>query len=294
MLTFLREISMNLFKTFGIISQKSKRDHVGAYASEAALFIIMSFVPFIIMLMTLVKSTPLTEDIVISFINNIAPTAFIAPVNSIVHEMYIKVDPAVVFLAIFAVLWAAGKGFVSLIEGLNSVFAIKEHRNWIKLRLYAILYTIVFMFIIILCVVIYILGYRLHDFFYNHVPFIAKIIGVILQFRALIVITLLSLLFTFLYVAIPNRHTKIKRQIPGAIFAAIGWTGFSFFFSLYVKYSSNLSILYGSLTTLICVMLWLYVCMYIFLVGAEVNVYVEQLEAEKSSENAIDITHTHS
>jgi membrane protein len=73
----------------------------------------------------------------------------------------------------------------------------------------------------------------------------------------------------------------------------VGWMGFSFVFSLYIKYSSKLSLIYGSLTTLVCVILWLYVCMYIFLVGAEVNLYYEQWNAGSSIEKATDITHTH-
>ena len=89
------------------------------------------------------------------------------------------------------------------------------------------------------------------------------------------------------------REIKIKRQFPGALFSAVGWTGFSFFFSLYFKYSSRLSEIYGSLTTIVCVMLWLYVCMYIFLMGAEINLYVEQWNAGSSIKEATDITHKH-
>ena len=180
-----------------------------------------------------------------------------------------------------------------LIDGLNAVFNIKEHRNWFVIRLYAILYTIIFLVIILLCVVIYVLGYRINDFFKVKAPVISDILDKILAFRALIVIFVLTVLFTFLYVAIPNRHTKIKRQFPGALFSAVGWTGFSFFFSLYFKYSSRLSEIYGSLTTIVCVMLWLYVCMYIFLMGAEINLYVEQWNAGSSIKEATDITHKH-
>ena len=157
---------------------------------------------------------------------------------------------------------AAGKGFVSLIDGLNAVFNIKEHRNWFVIRLYAILYTIIFLVIILLCVVIYVLGYRINDFFKVKAPVISDILDKILAFRALIVIFVLTVLFTFLYVAIPNRHTKIKRQFPGALFSAVGWTGFSFFFSLYFKYSSRLSeILWKSYYHCLCYALAL--CMYV-------------------------------
>ncbi len=284
---------MKLFASIAVISNKVKHDKLNAFAAEAALFIIVSFVPFIILLMLLVKYTPLTEAMVLNAVNDFAPKAFIPSISRMVSDIYGSVSHTAFFLTVFSVIWAAGKGFVSLIDGLNAVFDIKENRNWIKIRLYAILYTLIFLVIIVTCIIIYVLGYRLKNFFSLKVPFIGRVFDMILQFRSLIVILLLTILFTFLYVAIPNRHTKISRQIPGALFSAVGWTGFSFFFSLYVNYSPKLFSLYGSLTTIVCVILWLYVCMYIFLVGAEVNLYVEQWYTGSAVEKATDITHKH-
>lgn len=284
---------MKLFASIAVIGNKIKHDKINAFAAESALFLIMSAIPCLILLMLIVKYTPLTEDIILNVANNVLPKAFEASAKKTIHNVYTSTNTTVIFFVILSIIWAAGRGFVSLIDGLNAVFDIKEQRNWIKIRLYAILYTIIFLIIIVVCIVIYVLGYRIHDIVSVKAPFIGGIIDKILQFRSLIVVFVLTLLFTFLYVAIPNRHTKIKRQIPGALFSAVGWTGFSFFFSLYVKYSARISIIYGSLTTIVLVMLWLYTCMYMFLMGAEVNLYVEQWKSGDSVDKATDITHTH-
>ncbi len=283
---------MKLFASIAVIANKIKKDNVSAFAAQSSLFIIMSFAPFILLLTIVVKYTPLTEEILLTAINNIAPDAFKASLNAIVHQIYLSVNPAAVLIVIVSVLWTAGKGFNSLIDGLNSVFDINEHRNGFVLRLYSILYTLVFAVIIVVCLLIFILGTLLLDFFNKNLPLVGRIIETIINLRTLISILLFTVFFTFLYVAIPSRHTKIKRQIPGALFSAVGWTGFSYFFSLYVNYSKNLSIMYGSLATIVCAMLWLYVCMFIFLIGAEVNLYVEQCNTGKSIEKATDITHS--
>lgn len=287
-----KDAYMKLFASIAVIANKIKKDYVSAFAAQSSLFIIMSFVPFLLLLMMLIKYTPLTEETLLTVINNIAPDAFKASLSSMVHEIYLNVNPTAFLIVIVSVLWTAGKGFNSLIEGLNSVFDITEHRNGFVLRLYSILYTLVFAVIIVLCLIIFILGSLILDFFNKHLPFVGRIIETIMNLRTLISVLLFTLFFTFLYVAIPSRHTKIKRQIPGALFSAVGWTGFSFFFSLYVNFSQNLSILYGSLATIVCAMLWLYVCMFIFLIGAEINLYVEQWNTGKSVENATDITHS--
>lgn len=283
---------MKLFASIAVIANKAKDDHVSAFAAQSALFIIMSIVPFLLLLLTLIKYTPLTEDTLIELVENVAPVAFVDNIKSIIRQLYQNVSTTVVLITIISVLWAAGKGFNSIIDGLNSVFDIKEHRNGFVLRLYSILYTIIFAVIIIVCLIVFVLGNLIHNFLNTHVPFMGQVIDYIMSMRVLIGIVLFTLFFTFLYVAIPSRHTKIKRQLPGALFSAIGWTGFSFFFSLYVNYSKNLSVIYGSLATIVCAMLWLYVCMFIFLLGAELNLFVEQWTMGRSVKKASDITHS--
>ncbi len=282
---------MKLFASIAVIGNKVKDDKVSAFAAEASLFIIMSIVPIILLLMTLIKYTPLTETALINFIREFAPAAFVSGLTSIINEMYSNVSGALIAVTIVSILWAAGKGFVSLIDGLNAVFNIKEHRNWIVLRLYSILYTIVFIVIIAICLTIYILGNQISGLITSRFPAAANVFNVLINFRWVITIVMFTIFFTFLYVAIPNRHTRIKRQLPGALFSSIGWAGFSFFFSLYVNYSKNLSMMYGSLATIVCAMLWLYVCMYIFLIGAEINLYFEQWTSGSAVEQATDITH---
>ena len=283
---------MKLFASIAVIANKVKEDYVSAFAAQAALFVIMSFVPFLNLLLTLIKYTPLTEEVLLQFVTNFAPDAFRQSFSSIISQLYTGSDTPLFLISLASILWTAGKGCNALIEGLNSVFDIKERRNGFVLRLYSILYTIIFVVIIVVCLLIYILGNEILSFITKHVPFVTNIIEALLNIRVLLSVGLFTVFFTFLYVAIPSRHTKIRRQLPGALFSAIGWTGFSYFFSLYVNYSHNIAVLYGSLAMVVCAMLWLYVCMFIFLLGAEINLYIEQWTMGRSVDKATDITHS--
>ena len=75
---------------------------------------------------------------------------------------------------------------------------------------------------------------------------------------------------------LPNRKATLKSQVPGAILIAAGWSLFSYFFSIYFDTFPGFSNMYGSLTALIMVMLWLYICMNLLLYGAEINAYFEK------------------
>ena len=70
----------------------------------------------------------------------------------------------------------------------------------------------------------------------------------------------------------PNIKLKFKYQLPGAIIAATGWSIFSWGFSVYVDNFSAFSI-YGGLSALFFILMWMYICMYLLLIGAYINCY---------------------
>ena len=80
----------------------------------------------------------------------------------------------------------------------------------------------------------------------------------------------LTLVFMVIYAYVPNVKLKLTKQFPGALFTAISWNLFSWGFSAYIERFNDFGV-YGSLSTIIVVMMWLYFCMYLLLVGAHIN-----------------------
>lgn len=85
------------------------------------------------------------------------------------------------------------------------------------------------------------------------------------------------------YKYLPNHRNraekrKQKRLFPGAVLAAVGWLVISYVSSIYVEVFRGFSNMYGSLTMIILMMLWMYFCLYMLLLGGELNVYLESLD----------------
>ena len=177
-----------------------------------------------------------------------------------------------------AAVWSAGKGVLGLSDGLNAVFQIRETRNYIIIRIRAAFYTIGMILALLLGFGILVLGYRLQEFLRSALPFFARYSDLMLLLQLGLAMILLFLLFEIFYVFLPNRRKSFHSQVPGALFSAISWALFSYLFSVYLNYAGNMSLIYGSLTTLVVVMLWLYFCMYLLFLGAEINSYLEKPE----------------
>ena len=250
-------------------------DHVGAYATQAAYFLILSFIPCILFLTTLVRYTPLTYNVVRDAIVAFVPENIQSFVLGIVVDVY-KRSTTIMPLSALVALWSAGKGMQSVINGLNTIYHVKETRNWLTNRLYSMLYMFLFVLAIIISLLLLVMGNRIHAALVIHAPLLGKMLGRLLSAKTFLVFVVLFLVFLVLYRYLPNRKASLKSQVPGAFIIAVAWSLFSYFFSLYFTFFPNFSNMYGSLSALIMVMLWLYVCMNLLLYGAEINAYFEK------------------
>lgn len=253
-----------------------RNDHASAYAAQASYFIVLSFIPFTMLLLTLIQYTPATKSDLLKYAVDLFPMTIDPLLIGIIDEVYAKTF-AVVSVSAILTLWSSARGLLAITNALNMVYDVKETRNYYILRLRAAFYTVIFVVAIILSLIVMVFGNSIHHFLLVNYPLFAKISGFIIEIRTVIVLIVLTLFFSVLYRFLPNRKANFKYQIPGAIVTSISWLVFSYGFSLYVDRFSGFSNMYGSLTTLIIVMLWLYSCMYIMLIGAEINSHYEHV-----------------
>lgn len=268
------------------------KDHVSAYAAQAAYFIILSFMPFTLFLLTIVRYTPLTEDMVRQVILEICPENFQGLVSAVVYEVYGKTS-AVVPITLILSLWSSGKGVQAITNGLNNIYHVKETRNWLITRLWSMFYTLVFILAIVVSLILLVFGNSLQRSLTAKWPWLARLIAQIIGARTLTAFLLLMAVFLALYKVLPNREATIKSQMPGAFITAVAWMVFSYAFSLYYAFFPHTMNMYGSFATIILIMLWMYICMNIVLYGAEINAYFEKpfRDAEKyAREKLPDIT----
>lgn len=256
---------------------RMNQDHVSAFAAQAAFFILMSFVPFLMLLLPLVTYVSITKDMVVEMILQVMPDAgdFRSFLLSIIQEVYDKSTAVVPISAIFT-LWSAGKGLQGLTNGVNAIYHVKETRNYVVTRIRSALYTLVFILAVIGSLILLVFGNSIQKFLTRYIPALARVTAYIIGMRTAVSLVVLALIFLMVYKFLPNRKTSFRSQVPGAVISAVAWSLFSLGFSVYLDYYDGFSNMYGSLTTIILILLWLYFCMYIVLIGAEINAYFEE------------------
>ena len=248
-------------------------DHVSAYAAMAAFFFIISMIPIMLIILTLIQYTPATEADFMEILVQIFPETVLPTIESVIDEVY-RYSAGMIPLNFIVAMWSAGKAVLSISKGLNCVHDMIETRGYVEVRLRGSFYTVLMILAIIFMLVLQVFGLQLAAFLENYIPIIHSIVEYFVSIRTWITIIFVGLVAWALYITMPNKKIRPGKELPGAIFVTIGWNLCSWLFSMYLKIFKGFQNMYGSLTTIILIMLWLYFCMYILLLGAEVNLWL--------------------
>ena len=256
-------------------SKQMSKKKINDFAASTAFFLFLSVVPLLIMICTIIPYTPLTEEDLVEAVTDVLPDVVDPVAESLIGDIYDK-SAGILSFAIIATLWSASKGVMALMRGLNAVNDVEEQRNFLVVRIIASFYTIVMLIVVILSLFVMVFGDQLVTLILHRVPRLRQLVSFAMNFRFLLVWALLSILFAALYAYVPNKKLNFREQIPGAVFASVVWSIFSWGFSSYVTYGNSYGI-YGSLAVIIIVLLWMYFCMYIIMIGAYLNQYFEAM-----------------
>ena len=259
-------------KQFNVILKNSGDDHISEYSAQCSYYTILSFIPFVILLITLIQYTNIEQQTLFDVISKIIPSSMNEFIIGIVREVYSK-SIGTISISIIFTLWSAGKGLFALTKGLHSVYNTDEdkEKSVLYLRIMALVETIVFIVLIMIGMVLLVFGNSLKSIMQQHFGALENF-NAFSQFVTEIgFIFATFVVFLFLYRFMPNHKVTFKSQVPGAIFGAIALNVISFVFSKYLDIFKGFSITYGSLTTLMLIMMWTYSCFYSLFLGAELN-----------------------
>lgn len=271
------------YRTIEKLFNNMKKDHVSECSAECSYYTILSFIPFVILVITLIQYTNIAPQALFEVISKLIPSSMNEMVLGIVQEVYSK-SIGTISISIIFTIWAAGKGLFALTKGLQFVYHIdsEEKASYIYLRVKAIIETIIFIILIVLGLLALVFGHSVREFIQSQLGWMKNynIWASILTKIAFIVATFI--VFISIYKFIPKNKVTFKSQIYGALFGAISLNVVSFIFSKYLYIFKGFSVTYGSLTTLMLIMMWTYACFYTVFLGAELNKLINTRKNRKN------------
>ena len=254
-------------KTAGEIME----DQITVYSAQASFYLIISVFPFVMLLISLVGYfIPIPERTIIASLEAFLPDTVKPAVAVIADELFGKSIHVISVTAITA-LWSASRGIAAVERGIRKVYKTPGRKLFIADYAASVVYTVIFIVAILLTLVLQVFGNVIIDFAEKYIVFNATEIVLI---KGVLFFVTMCIIFQLMYYIFDRRRIKMKFHMPGAAFSTAGWMIFSNIYSIYIDNFANYSYIYGSLTAVVLLMLWLYFCVMILLLGAELNSYI--------------------
>lgn len=248
---------------------KMQQKNISDFSGSCTYFLIVSIIPLLILITSLLPYTAISKEDLYNALMEILPGFASDIVKNLIEEAY-QQSVAVFSISALTTIWAGAQGMLALIRGLNCIYDVEERRNYVYLRIIASFYTVTMIIAIMFMLLIMVFSKQLETIIESNFPSLAFIFSFSSYFKFLIVILTATFIFALIYTFIPSAKMKFIYQMPGAVFSAVVWYIFSWLFSIYVNYPGSFTV-YGSIATPLILMMWLYFCIYILLIGAFIN-----------------------
>lgn len=242
------------------------------HAANACYFIVLAVFPALLLLLEILRHTPLEVEWLGELLYGILPPALAEGAEALILLTYDNAGGALVGVSAATALWSASRGIFGVLTGLNAIYGASEDRGYFHTRFISVLYMFAFLLILLLTLALYVFGEGLLTLMGQAAHPALLFLGEIIDFRFLVLLILQTGFFAAMFMALPNRKNGFLESLPGAVFASLGWHGFSMLYSIYVEHFARLSTVYGSVYAVALSMLWLYFCVSIVFYGGALNV----------------------
>jgi len=283
----------NLFDVGRIFLEQLKKDDIIERAGSMAFSYTMALFPMILFLLNLI---PYLQDIfpyittqnILKFTQEILPEEIYVQSEGTIMDIVSKPRQSLLSLGFFFALFASTQGVVSMMNSFNSVYQTKDNRSFLQSRGIAVSIVLVLAFTVITSSLVMILGgiiiRRLDEMQLFNSGFMIFLFS---SLKFLILLLMFYITTAFIFRFAPAVHDKWKFFSVGAKLAGLlitlGFYAFTFYLNNFASYNK----LYGSIGTLIALMLWLLITSIIIIVCFEVNVSLDLLEERKKREDTL-------
>ena len=240
-------------------------------AAYGAYFLILSAFPALLLVLNSLRYTALTVADLTAVLENVLPEALMDSVQELISSTYRSASSAVAGVSVLTLLWSSSKGVYGLLKGLNAVYGVEEDRGYVYTRGISVVYALLFLVVLVLTLVLHVFGNTLTNLLHGIENPVVMFLVDLIDLRSVLLLAVQVLLFTAIYMVLPNRRNGFWESLPGAAFSSVGWAVFSWAYSVYVTHFSRISNIYGSVYSVAVSMLWLYCCVSILFYGAALN-----------------------
>ena len=265
---------LTLFHVFGFFFRGMQKGYIATRASAISFSFFLAIFPFLIFLFSIIPFIPIVnfQQTLLNLFEDFLPEMVWATVSETITDIITRPRSGVLILNFLLALYFSARGMKSLIEAFNNTFHDIESRKTMKQYIVSFFLIIIISFLLIIAIGLMTFGFKLLKLALPDIIVNAHFFVFLLQIlRWLIILLVLFLAISSMYYLAPSRNERFRFITAGSTLSTLLIVLTTQGFNFYVDNFSRYNALYGSIGTLLVVMLWIYSNAFVLLIGFELN-----------------------
>jgi membrane protein len=266
--------TISLYDILGNLVKSNRKFDIDQRASAVAYSLTLACFPAVIFLFTLIPYIPIADldKQIMSMLQEIMPKGLYADADQTIMDILSRPRKGVLSFGFIFTMIASTNGMMSLMRSFDMVYEDDQTRGFLTIRAIALGLTLLLVVVLFLAVVLLIVGDAVMNIMSNwHIIRYGWLITLLNITRYLVSFGALMLGISLIYRFAPTHGQLYSFVNTGSIIASVLILLSTYGFSYYLSNFSSYNKLYGSIGTMIALMIWFYLLSFLLILGFEIN-----------------------
>lgn len=273
----MKTISKKINKFFKSVVKMMRKPVMSVLPGQLSFFLLLSLIPMVLLIGLISSFFSISIDSLIEFIKISLPADTSKLIIPLLNGKGVDYN---VIILIVSSLMLVSKGTRSIIVAASNIYKVDEN-DPVKDTIKSIFIAIILVLLVFFIIVIPVFGSKILLFVqkFTDITFITnRVIDIYNIIKWPLTIFIIFINLKLIYTLAPNKQIKSSTVNKGSLFTTIIWTIMTFLYSFYMTNISSYNIFYGGASSIIILMLWIYLISYIFVLGMSINASDEKFE----------------
>ena len=252
---------------------------VGRDSAALTYYLLFALFPLLVFISTLLGILKLDVDSVTQVLSQIVPADVMSVLESYLEYVSANASRQLLWFSLIFSVWFPMRATSCLLHSLRKAFGLGPPRKMLVNQLGILLFTVwliltIGLTLLLVAIGLVTVGRRALEFLSGLIELPAGFIDLWSYLRFIVLGVVMFLMLTVLYMLARGQRRPLKEVAPGVGISLAAWMVLSLAFSYYVENFANYSVLYGSIATVVVVLLWLYMSGTVLIMGAEYSAVI--------------------
>lgn len=232
-------------------------------------YLLFAIFPLLIFISALLGLLELDIAYITSVLEPLLPADVLGVVQSYLEYVSANRSRQLLWFSLIFSVWFPMRATGCLMHSLRKAFGQRSPESMWRSQLRILLFTVWLIVVIAVTLVLVVIGRRALEFVGTFINVSDSFIEAWSYLRFVVLALVMTVSLVLLYMLAQGRRQPLREVMPGVCGSLAAWMVLSMAFSYYVETMGRYSVLYGSIATVIVVLLWLYMSGQVLILGAE-------------------------